>query len=234
MLRAVGVREMASKPAVYSVDDLEEYAANHLPKMARDYFNGGALDGITLRANREEFQKWYIRPRVLRNVADVQTKTKVFPGGNEIPFPCCIAPAAMQRMAHPDGEEATARGCGSFGTVMGLSTFATTSLEDVKVAADLARQAASLDGPSECVLQMYLFENRETSKALVRRAEGKPRPKLSTFLHNLTREEQSLTAVTLYRGRIQGYRLDCGHSLFWAPSDRDPQRLQGPATPPDG
>lgn len=111
--------------------------------------------------------------------AAVRTATSAFPGGNEMPFPCCVAPAAMQRMAHPDGEEATARGCGRFGAVMGLSTFATASLEDVKRAADRARRQAGLEGGSECVLQMYLFENRETSRALVRRAEGIPPP-----LHN--------------------------------------------------
>ncbi|KAJ3543745.1 hypothetical protein NM208_g3415 [Fusarium decemcellulare] len=162
---------MDGKPAVHSIDDLEEYATNHLPKMVRDYFNGGALDGVTLRANRAEYQKWYIKPRVLCNAAGVQTKAKVFADGNDIPFPCCVAPAAMQRMAHPDGEVATARGCGMFGTVMGLSTFSTTSLEDVKDASDTARQATGLEGLSECVLQMYLFENRETSKILVQRAE---------------------------------------------------------------
>lgn len=164
---------MATKPLVHSLDDLEEHATRHLPKMVRDYFNGGALDGITLRANRQEYQKYYIQPRVLRDVSNVQTATKAFADGNTISFPCCVAPAAMQRMAHPDGEVAMARACGRFGTVMGLSTFATTSLEDVKEACDSARSDAGLEGPSECVLQMYLFENRDTSKKLVRRAEGK-------------------------------------------------------------
>ena len=78
----------------------------------------------------------------------------------------------MQKMAHPDGEEATARACGSYGTVMGLSSFSTTSLEDVKSQADQARKIAGLSGESECVLQMYLFENRATSEDLIRRAEG--------------------------------------------------------------
>ena len=160
---------MASKPVVYSVDDLEEYADRHLPKMVRDYFNGGSLDGITLRANRREYQQYYIKPRVLRDVSAVKTSATVFPGSDEIPFPCCVAPAAMQRMAHTDGEEAMARGCAKFGTVMGLSTFATTSLEDVKAAAEAVR------GSSDLVLQMYLFENRETSRTLIRRAEGKIR-----------------------------------------------------------
>lgn len=190
---------MASKPVVHSIDDLEEHAANHLPKMVRDYFNGGSLDGVTLRANRQEYQKWYIQPRVLRDVSNVNPKAVAIPGGHEIPFPCCVAPAAaMQRMAHPDGEEAMARGCGKFGTVMGLSTFATTSLEDVKKAADEARKAAGLQGPSENVLQMYLFENRETSKALIHRAESKYRFKIRAHM---------LIDFTL-RGWVQGHRAD--------------------------
>uniref|UniRef100_A0A8H7TMN2 FMN hydroxy acid dehydrogenase domain-containing protein n=1 Tax=Bionectria ochroleuca TaxID=29856 RepID=A0A8H7TMN2_BIOOC len=160
-----------SKPAVHSIDDLEAYASSHLPKLARDYFNGGSTDGVTLRANRDEYKKWYIQPRVLCDVTGVDTSAVAFDGGNAIPFPCCVAPAAMQRMAHPDGELATARGCGAFGTMMGLSTFSTTSLEDVKAAADEARLKAGFEGPSECVLQIYLFENRQTSLDLIRRAE---------------------------------------------------------------
>lgn len=169
----------ARRPEVHSIDDLEAHARAHLPRTARDYFDGGALDGRALAANRRAYARWWVRPRVLRDVAGVRTRTRVFAegpggkgGGNEIPFPCCVAPAAMQRMAHPDGEVATARGCGAFGTVMGLSTFATTSLEEVKAAADGARREAGLEGRSECVLQMYLFENRETSRGLIRRAEG--------------------------------------------------------------
>lgn len=164
---------MAAKQPVHSIDELEEYATNNLPKTVREYFNGGSLDSITLRANRQEFQKYYIRPRVLRDVSDVQTSLRVFPNGNDVPFPCAVAPAAMQRMAHPDGEIATARGCGTFGCPVGLSTFATVSLEDAKNAADEARRESGQSGPSECLLQLYLFENRETSKTLVERAESK-------------------------------------------------------------
>lgn len=143
-----------------------------MPKMARDYFNGGALDSITLRANQDAYRRFYIKPRVLRDVSNVDTTTHVFPGGNDIPFPCCVAPAAMQRMAHPDGEIATARACGAYGAVMGLSSFSTASLEDVKREADLTRGRAEMKGEAECVLQLYLFENRATSEDLIRRAEG--------------------------------------------------------------
>lgn len=163
---------MASKPELYSIDDFEAHAAEMLPKMVRDYFNGGAMDSITLRANQEEYRRFYIVPRVLRDVSNIDTTACVFPSGNKIPFPCCVAPAAMQRMAHPDGEEAMAKGCGAYGAVMGLSSFSTTSLEDVKYVADRARRDSGKLGESECVLQLYLFENRETSEGLIKRAEG--------------------------------------------------------------
>lgn len=158
------------KPFLYSIDDFENHAIASLPKVASDYFNGGSLDGATLRSNRMAFQKYYVQPRALRDVSEITTRRKVF--RNDIPFPVGIAPAAMQKMAHADGELATARGCGTFGTVMGLSTFSTTALEDVKSAADSARDASGRSGDSECVLQLYVFVNRETTEKLVRRAEG--------------------------------------------------------------
>jgi (S)-2-hydroxy-acid oxidase len=170
---------MAQKPPVYSIDDLEQYAAENLPKMVRDYYNGGALDSVTLRANRRAYEQYYIQPRVLRDVSKLKISTKVFENGNTIPFPCCVAPAAMQKMAHPDGEEATARACGSFGTIMGLSSFSTTSLEDVKINADSARKGAGLQGNSECILQMYLFENRAASEDLIKRAESEIKLEIS-------------------------------------------------------
>ena len=78
-----------------TVDDFEEYAKGHLPRMVRDYFNGGAMDSITLAANREAYQRYSICPRVLRNVSNIKTATTVFE--DVIPFPLCIAPAAMQK-----------------------------------------------------------------------------------------------------------------------------------------
>lgn len=164
---------MAAKPAVSSIDDLEAYATAYLPKVAKDYFNGGSIDGLTVRSNRQEYQKYYIRPRVLRDVSRIDTTTRAFPDGHQLPFPCCVAPAAMQKMAHSLGEIGTARACGRFGSAMGLSTFATASLEEVKRTADQARKEAGKDGESECVLQLYLFQNRDTSLDLIRSAEGK-------------------------------------------------------------
>lgn len=79
---------MASKPQLYSIDDFEQYAAEYLPKSVRDYFNGGSQDSVTLRANRSAYAKWYIRPRVLRDVSALTPQQRVFPNGNKVPFPC--------------------------------------------------------------------------------------------------------------------------------------------------
>jgi (S)-2-hydroxy-acid oxidase len=162
---------MTTVPLFLTVDDFETHASRILPRMVRDYYNGGSMDSITLKANREAYNRYYIRPRVLRNVKNLETYTKCFLGGNNLPMPLCVAPAAMQKMAHPDGEEAMAKACGRYGTVMGLSTFSTSSLEDVAAAAKSGRASVERIGDAECVLQMYLFENRDTSVDLIRRAE---------------------------------------------------------------
>lgn len=76
-------------------------------------------------------------------------------------MPVGVAPTAMQRLAHSDGELATARACRNTGVVMGLSSFATTTLEDV----------ASANGENPHVLQLYLFEERAHSVKLLARAK---------------------------------------------------------------
>lgn len=79
-------------------------------------------------------------------------------------FPLAIAPSGMQCMAHEDGEKATARAATKAGLFMGVSTYATTSLEDIKAAGDEV-------GDNIYMLQLYVFKNRKTTENLVRRAE---------------------------------------------------------------
>ncbi|KIW41450.1 uncharacterized protein PV06_07008 [Exophiala oligosperma] len=154
-----------SKPQILTIDDLEHHATLHLPKMVREYYNGGSMDSYTLQSNVHAYRQWYIMPRMLRDVSRIDTSAQVF--DRKVTFPCCVAPAAMQKMAHPDGEEATARAAGDKGVVMGLSSFSTTSLEVVKKECDEA--TATVEGA--CVLQMYLFENRKVGEDLISRAE---------------------------------------------------------------
>jgi (S)-2-hydroxy-acid oxidase len=143
-----------------TIAELEKLAAERMDKQTRDYYNEGADEGSTLAENMSAYQKYRIRPRVLRDVSSVDTSAPIFDYRNSIPLG--VAPTAMQGLAHPDGELATARACKKTGVVMGLSSFSTTSLEDVKGALGPEHPAA---------LQLYLFEEREESRTLIQRAK---------------------------------------------------------------
>jgi isopentenyl diphosphate isomerase/L-lactate dehydrogenase-like FMN-dependent dehydrogenase len=103
--------------------DYERLAEEKLDANAHAYYAGGAGDEVTLHDNVAAFERRKLRPRVLVDVDTVTTKTTVL--GAEVALPVLIAPLAMQRMAHPDGEEATARAAAAAGTVMCLSSAAT-------------------------------------------------------------------------------------------------------------
>lgn len=91
-----------------SLDDYEKRALDILPENVRDYYRSGAGDESSLEWNRSDFKNFRIRPRFLRDVSKLNTEVNVF--GTTVSFPCGISPSAMQRMAHPDGEIATAKG----------------------------------------------------------------------------------------------------------------------------
>lgn len=110
-----------------NVLEFEEYAKEYLPKNAFDYYASGADDMHTLRENREAFKRLVLRPRVLRDVSNMDISTTVL--GQRIATPVCISPSAMQRMAHPIGEVGTAGAASKTGTCMILSTISTTSIE---------------------------------------------------------------------------------------------------------
>ncbi|KAG8196050.1 hypothetical protein JTE90_007798 [Oedothorax gibbosus] len=141
------------------VDDFEKYALQTLPKSVADYYKSGANDQQTLKENVEAFKRLLFRTRCLGDVSNRNLETYV--QGKRIPFPVGIAPTAMQRMAHPDGEIATAKGAAEEGVIMILSTLSTTSIEDVAKAAPVATRW----------LQLYIYKDRKTTSNLVQRAE---------------------------------------------------------------
>jgi (S)-2-hydroxy-acid oxidase len=142
-----------------TIEELEQHARNLMDKQTRDYYNEGADSNSTLRENMTAYNKYRIRPRVLRDVSNVDSAVEIFGHKNSIPMG--VAPTAMQRLAHSDGELGTARACKKAKVAMGLSSFATHSLEEVAEASD--------GNPS--ILQLYLFEEREHSRKLIQRAK---------------------------------------------------------------
>ena len=142
-----------------TIEELEEHAFHSMDKQTRDYYNEGADSGSTLRENLEAYGKYRIRPRVLRDVSRVNSSVDLFGSRNSVPFG--VAPTAMQCLAHSDGEVGTARACKKAKVAMGLSSFATKTLEEV----------ATASGENPNVLQLYLFEEREHSRKLIQRAK---------------------------------------------------------------
>jgi 4-hydroxymandelate oxidase len=151
-------RERAGAARRLSVDDFEEEARQLLPQVVYDYYAGGAGDEWTLRENRRAFERWVLRPRFLVDCTNVDLRTTVL--GTQIEFPIMVAPTAFHRLAHPDGELATARAAASAGTLMVVSTIATTSMEEV----------ATVEGPKW--FQLYVHKDRDLTAQLVKRAQA--------------------------------------------------------------
>ncbi|XP_063172168.1 2-Hydroxyacid oxidase 1 [Candoia aspera] len=141
------------------IADFEQYAKKFLQKSVYDYYKSGADDQQTLAENVAAFSRLKLYPRMLKNVSTLDLSTCIL--GERISMPICVAATAMQCMAHADGEIATARACRSRGTGMMLSSWSTTSIEEVAQAA-----------PETILwLQLYIYKDRDVTKSLVRRAE---------------------------------------------------------------
>ncbi|KAE9377842.1 FMN-dependent dehydrogenase family protein [Stipitochalara longipes BDJ] len=123
-------RHAALDPHILTIQDLQESASKILPKMYSEYFNGGSMDMITLRDNEEAYNRYKLRPRILVNVSKIDMSTTIF-GTKVVSFPLGFAPAAMHKLAHPDGEVATSRAAAKNGIAMGLSAWSTSTMEDV-------------------------------------------------------------------------------------------------------
>lgn len=150
-------------PGVVSLADHETHARERLDDNAWAYFSGGAADEITLRANRQAWDALRLSPRVLRDLAGGHTRTRLF--GRTLAHPIFLAPVAFQRMAHADGELASAYAASMQQAGMVLSTQATASLEEV------AQAVAGEPERGPLWFQLYFQPDRGFTRELVRRAE---------------------------------------------------------------
>jgi L-lactate dehydrogenase (cytochrome) len=142
---------------VASVEDLRRIARRRLPRGVFDYIDGGAEDERTLANNSAAYGRIEFRPRVLREVGDVDPSTTLL--GRPLPYPLVLAPTGYTRVADPQGELAVARAAERAGLPYSLSTMATRSIEDV---------AGVSNGPKW--FQVYMFRDRGLVKELIGRA----------------------------------------------------------------
>jgi isopentenyl diphosphate isomerase/L-lactate dehydrogenase-like FMN-dependent dehydrogenase len=142
------------KPA-RTIAEFEERAAAVLEEGPYGYYAGGAGDELTLEDNVEAWRRISIRPRVLVDVSERDPGTTLL--GRKRPHPILVAPTAYHRLAHPDGEEATARGAAAAEAIFCLSSLATAVPADVATAAP--------DG--DRWFQLYVFRDRGVSRGLL-------------------------------------------------------------------
>jgi len=142
-----------------NVFDFEAAARGRLSEMAYSYYASGAWDELTLRENHQAYERITLRYRVLVDVSNRDLSTIVL--GEQISMPIMIAPVALQKMAHPDGELATVRAAGAARTIMILSTISTSSIEEVMKVATGA-----------VWFQLYVYKDRGVTRSLVERAEA--------------------------------------------------------------
>jgi isopentenyl diphosphate isomerase/L-lactate dehydrogenase-like FMN-dependent dehydrogenase len=141
-----------------NVSEYERLAEGALEEGALGYFAGGACDELTLHENVAAFRRLRLRPRMLVDVSGVSTATTVL--GTDVSMPLLVAPTAIQKMCHPDGEPATARAAAAAGTVMTLSTIATSTPAEVAAAAPGAPRW----------FQVYCFRDEGVTRALIEQA----------------------------------------------------------------
>src|SRR3954452_11063373 len=107
---------MSDEVVLTNLFELEEFARERLSTGVFDYIAGGADDEVTMRRNREDFERITLRPRYMVDVSTIDTSTTVL--GDRVSMPVLIAPAAGHKMCCPDGEIATAKAAMETGTAM--------------------------------------------------------------------------------------------------------------------
>jgi L-lactate dehydrogenase (cytochrome) len=140
-----------------SVADLRRIARRRLPRGVFDYVDGGAEDERTLAANSAAFAQTGFRPRVLRNISEVDVTSSLL--GSPAGYPLVLAPTGFTRIVHPEGELAVARAAARAGLPFTLSTLSTCSIEEVRAVSD-----------GRLWFQVYAWRDRGLVKELVSRA----------------------------------------------------------------
>jgi L-lactate dehydrogenase (cytochrome) len=141
----------------YNFHDFRRLARRRLPGPIFDYIDGAADDEVTHRRNTASFERCDLVPNVLRGVATVDLSVTVL--GQKLALPVYCSPTALQRLFHHDGERAVAAAAARYGTMFGVSSLGTVSLEALRKAHDTPQ-----------VYQFYFHKDRGLNRAMLQRA----------------------------------------------------------------
>ncbi|MDG6100035.1 alpha-hydroxy-acid oxidizing protein [Alteromonas sp. ZYF713] len=142
----------------HNYHDFRKLAQKRLPGPIFNYIDGGADDEVTMRRNSEAFQSCDLIPNVLTGVKEIDLSVEVM--GQKLALPVYLSPTALQRLFHHQGERATAGAAEKFGTMFGVSSLGTVSMEEI---------AKQYDTPQ--VYQFYFHKDRGLNRAMMERAK---------------------------------------------------------------
>ena len=154
---AVSRRAARAVLQCWNIEELRCLARERLPRAVFDFFDGGAEDETTLRANRAAFERVRIAPKSLTGVAEIDTRRRIL--GGEAKLPIAVGPTGGVGFAWPLGDVGIARAAAAAGIPYTLSTMATASIERI------AREAGG-----RLWFQAYIFKKREMTLGLIERA----------------------------------------------------------------
>ena len=171
----------------HNISNFRNLAKKKLPSPIFDYIDGAADDEITYKRNTESFDDVDLVPNVLRGVENVDLSTTVF--GKKISIPIYCAPTAVQRLFHYQGERAVAKAASKFGTMFGISSLSTVSVEEIEKISN-----------SPKMFQFYFHKDRALNSDLLERAKNSNFDVLALTVDTITggnRERDLRTGFTI-------------------------------------
>ncbi len=141
-----------------NIMDFRRIAKRKLPAPVFHYIDGGADDEWSLRRNTEAFDDYELLPAQLSDVSSIELRSRLF--GKDVDWPVMIAPTGASKLFHSQGEPAVVRAADKFGMVYGLSTIATTTIEDIAAI-----------GSNPKMFQIYVFKDRGLTSQFVERCK---------------------------------------------------------------
>jgi len=142
----------------HNFHDFRELARRRLPGPIFNYIDGAADDEVTFRQNTASFERCDLVPNVLRGVEAIDLSVMVM--GQKLAMPVYCSPTALQRLFHHQGERAVAAAASMFGTLFGVSSLGTVSIEDLR---------KTYATPQ--VYQFYFHKDRGLNRAMLERAK---------------------------------------------------------------
>ena len=142
----------------HNIKDFRKLAKKRLPSPIFHYIDGAADDEVTYRRNTEAYEQCDLIPNVLAGVENIDMSTTVM--GQKLDMPLYFAPTALQRLFHHDGERAVGKAAEKFGTMFGISSLGTVSIEEI---------AKTISTPK--LFQLYVHKDKGLTRNMIDRCK---------------------------------------------------------------